>query len=151
MFRTYSCPECGDQFIHLNNRGMHESSSGLTQRIHDLLPRTADIIDNDDPYESWAVVRQRLDPPLWWHKEHKPRGKSLGTSQKFFLPRLAETIKRGVESGIWHSDSGVFVVWSDPPYDTGAVQRIGSDKEPVELSGTNWDEFLVAADSAPFL
>jgi len=148
--RSRRCPECGDQLIHLNNRGDHEAASGLLQWIHDNVPRQMDVIDDDLQPDAFEVVRRKLNPPLWLRIEHKPRGKGLRPSQQFLLPRMANSIQHGIHMQVYHPMSGVYVVWSDPPYESGAVSRVWPQLplrlgEERELKGAEWVNFWLAA------
>lgn len=148
---TYECPQCHDGLIHLNNRGPHEAASGFLQFIHNSLPRTMDTVDVDVPFH---IIRRQLDPPLRYYIEHKRIGGGLSDSQKFHLPREAQDIADGIAARRWHPDSGVFVVWSDPPYTHGEVRRFHTDStmgNPVQLTGPVWETFLRAEPDAPFI
>lgn len=80
--------------------------------------------------------------------EHKRRGGSLSDGQKKILSLLAESLQLLAARGLIHEQSGVFVVYSNPPYETGGLvkQLPGSSDHAVwrdqEMSGRKWLGFL---------
>lgn len=144
--RGYRCPICKDRLIHQERRGPHEAASGLLQWIHDNVGRRMNVVDDDSQPGRFHVVRQRVSPPLVREFEHKPSGFVLKDSQRFLLPIRALGLRSAVNVGQIHPDSGVFVVWSDPPHDSGVVAQV-SPVLPLMLSprmrltGSEWRDF----------
>jgi hypothetical protein len=134
-------PECGDVLIHQTNRGPTESSSAFGQFVFDEVGRLMYWSDVD------GVIYRRETAALRI-VEHKRRGGSLSDGQKKILSLLAKSLQLLAATGLIHEQSGVFVVYSDPPYETGGLvkQFHGSSDHVVwrdqEMSGRKWLGFL---------
>lgn len=115
------CPECGDRLIHQNNRGMHESSSGYGQYLHDKHGNVFWLMDIDLIIYKRATKILRIG-------EQKPLRGSPRPSQRFLLPLLAVGLKTLVMVGVLHRQSGVFVIFADPPFEGGITVR---EVEPI--------------------
>jgi len=138
------CPTCGERLIHQFGRGINESSSAYGQHIHDDYPQDFYWADIDG-------VIFKVDTGVLRIIEHKPAGVGLRQSQRTILPMLAAAVEFLVRDEGLHSDSGVFVVNSDHPFDTAAVRRYrrddrgkwvpGGDREAVQLNGSDLRNF----------
>lgn len=74
--------------------------------------------------------------------EQKPLGAGLKDSQSVVLGLLATAIKVLVLCRILHSQSGVFLVQSDAPFDMGVITQIGGDFRQ-QLSGEAFRLFKI--------
>lgn len=142
---SHNCPDCGARLIHQVSRGQNESSSAYGQHIHDDHPVDFHWADIDG-------VVYKLDTGIMRIIEHKPVGGALRDSQRAILPLLAGCIDILVDQDVLHPDSGVFVVNSDPPFDTALVRRYrrspddgkyrpGSIRDAVRLNGIDLADF----------
>lgn len=117
-----NCPECGDEMIHLANRGPHESSSAFGQYVHDR-----GEVDKRWREMFWmdidGAVRKNRTRVLRIF-EHKPMAGALSTGQKEVLPLLAKALQLLASTGLIHPQSGVFVLRSDHPHELMQVQQI---------------------------
>ena len=140
-----NCPECGDNLIHLSNRGPHESSSAFGQYIH----------DRGEQDRRWReMFWMDIDGAIRKNKtrvlrifEHKPHAGVLSKGQKEVLPLLAKALQLLASTGLVHRQSGVFVLYSDHPHDRVlVVQQKGWPQvqtwRPIELSGQVLEDFL---------
>lgn len=141
-----NCPECGDLLIHQSNRGHNESSSAFGQHVHDDLGKEFFFADIDG-----AVFKRR-------HKllrviEHKPRSGGPSKGQMSILPLLAVGVRVLTVVGTLHIESGVFIVNSDAPYESGRVIRIGRSgpQNDLEMSGDLFEAFKTGEPLGPFL
>lgn len=114
----YSCPHCKDKLIHQNNRGPRESSSGLGQHVFDRIDHVMDLVDID------LVVFKRATR-LLRIIEAKPPGGELGIAQRFVMPIIALAIRVLAGIGELHRDSGVYVLETGPPFETGVARSVG--------------------------
>ena len=145
------CPECKDRMIHQNNRGEHEASSGILQWIHDNVPRVMDVIDDDGNPHGFDIIRRKIRPRLWRRIEHKHRAGKPRDSQTELLPIIAASIAGSITRKMLHPASGVFIVWADPPFNSGRIAIVHPHlpfrhADPAELSGTPWKQFWTAID-----
>lgn len=140
-----NCPECGDELIHLANRGPHESSSAFGQYVHDRGEsdkrwREMFWMDID------GAVRKNRTRVLRIF-EHKPMSGVLSTGQKEVLPLLAKSLQLLASTGLIHPQSGVFVLRSDHPHDLMHVEQVKgwaytATWPPIVLSGDLLHAFL---------
>ncbi|HEX6970237.1 MAG TPA: hypothetical protein VF174_15690 [Micromonosporaceae bacterium] len=138
------CPSCGHPLIHQINRGNGESSSAYGQHIHDTYPQDFFWADVDGVIYKLATGIMRI-------VEHKPVGGSLRKSQTNILPMLAAALDVLVVEEVLNQDSGVFLVESDPPFDSARVRRYrreedgkwvpGYARDAVELTGNDLRNF----------
>lgn len=115
------CAECGSPL-----ESPSVSHSELGQWIHDNFPNTFYWMDLDGVIYKRATKILRI-------VEWKHRGQRLKSSQNTVLPLLAKGIDFLKTCNLISSESGVFVVWSCPPFKSALVRRI-SDDEGIELS-----------------
>lgn len=141
MCDNHHCPECGDRLIHQANRGHDESSSAFGQWIHDELSHEMHAPDLD-------TVIYKVSTRILRVLEHKTRGKHPSKSQNAVLPLLAKAVQLLAATGLVHPDSGVFIVYSDPPYDSASVQQVegwAARRAKMlcgELTGQPWRDFM---------
>lgn len=131
---------CGDRLIHQFNRGAHESSSALGQFVHDEVGKGVWWSDIDG-----AVFK--VDTRVLRVIEHKPSDGELSAGQERILQLLGMGIKSLIAHELVHPQSGVFVVRSEPPFNTSLVQRyrhwpLTRDGLRVEMHGEQWRRFL---------
>ncbi len=134
------CTECGDTLIHQSNRGPHESSSAFGQYVHDRIGLEMFWLDIDG-------ASYKLKTKVLRIIEHKPQGSVLSKGQKEVLPLLAKSIQLLASTGLVHEQSGVFVVRSDHPHDSGVVEQIEGWKSRAiwptqDMDGQLWKDFL---------
>lgn len=116
--RRFRCPDCNDRLIHQTMRGPHESSSGYGQHIHEHPDKEFYFIDLDG-------VTLKVRDGLIRIVENKRSDEHLSNSQRSIMPLLADGVKSLVESGRVNNQSGVFLVRSDPPYESADVRQFG--------------------------
>lgn len=126
------CPYCGGALIHQDKRGNGESSSAYGQHIHDDHENSFFWADVDGVIYKFATRIMRII-------EHKPVDGSLSKSQRTILPLLAAALDVLVAEDVLDPDSGVFLVQSDPPYDTARVRRYRRDADGTWIPGTSTD------------
>lgn len=124
----HNCPDCGDEFVHQNNRRGNESSSGYGQHIYDSYPKDFYYADVDGVIYKLATGIMRI-------VEHKPIGADLKPSQRAILPMLAASVDVLADVQVLNADSGVFVINSDWPYVKSHVRRFRRDGRGVWLPG----------------
>jgi hypothetical protein len=134
MCERYACPECGDVLIHQWRRGAKESGSAIGQHIFDHYPHDFDWCDLD------GVIRKSRNGILRF-VEHKPVGKRLHGSQSRILPLMAVLVTEAIRQHQAHAQSGVFVVYADPPFASALVEQIGGPFR-ADLTGDELDRFL---------
>lgn len=147
--RTFKCPSCGDKLIHLRNRGPHESSSPLGQHLHDVYPRTFNVVDDDA--EPRSIDVQKRTRSCVRRLEHKFPGQKLSTAQGTLLPVYAEAFGALVARGRLSDDSGVFVITCEIPPTSAEVERVwwtGQLRDKRELQGAQLDAFLTGEVAA---
>jgi hypothetical protein len=59
--------------------------------------------------------------------EHKNRDQSVRRSQRQVLPLLAIAVQGLVDANVVSPESGVYVMWSEGDFATGAVNRVTTD------------------------
>lgn len=139
------CPDCGDALIHQFDRGPHESSSAFGQYIHDRgevdrVWREMFWMDIDGAiYKKRTTVLRII--------EHKPHLGALSAGQREVLPHLAKALQLLAATGLVHSQSGVFVLYSDHPHDSALVHQVAGWQRtqvmpPTALAGELLDKFL---------
>ena len=135
----HKCEHCGDDLIHQTNRGMNESSSAFGQHIHDNYETTFWWIDID------GIIYKKTTH-IFRVIENKSRDGNLRPSQKYILPLLATIIMMLIYLNILHKESGVFLVKSDKPFDTGEIIQIlpgisYHSGESIEMDKDKFDLF----------
>ena len=129
----YICPECGDKLIHQTKRTYQESSSAYGQHIYDDYPHTFYYCDIDGAqYKNATRVLRIL--------EHKRPGQQIKPSEKTILGLLQKGIDTLIPAGIVHPDSGVYIVRSEPPWETAEIQSIKTGMIYI-LSGESLSKF----------
>lgn len=114
----YKCPDCKERLVHQDSKGPDESTSGYGQYIHDNYGNTFYWMDGD------GILFKKRNRMLRFI-EHKEFRQQLRPSQETILPILATLIQMLVMVRVIHEQSGVFVVYSDPPYvDAITVRQI---------------------------
>lgn len=140
------CPDCGDILIHQSNRQEDESSSEFGQYVHDRGERDRSWREMYWLDVDGVICKKRTQ--VLRIIEHKNRADDLSDGQKHVLPLLAKALQLLVATRLIHSQSGVFVVYSDHPHDSARVRQIGGwggiDKasQPRELTGIELDGFI---------
>lgn len=114
------CPECGGRLVHQDSKRSHESSSALGQHVHDTLPTTFYWMDVDGAVYKRATRILRII-------EHKNRDQSVRGSQRQVLPLLAIAVQGLVDANVVSPESGVYVMWSEGDFTSGAVNRVTTD------------------------
>jgi hypothetical protein len=115
------CPKCG-----ANLRDKDISHSEFGQYVHDKLPRTFYWSDTDgNSYKKATRILRVIE-------EKKP-GQGLKKSQKCILPLFAEGIDYLISLRRVHEQSGVFIIHTEPPYDSAIVSQICSKKKSLAL------------------
>lgn len=135
------CPNCGDRLAHHHNIGSNESRSGFGQWVHDNLPNEFYFMDGDAfVYKAKTQVLRFL--------EIKNIGDELKDSEHVILPFLATAIwalKHSPFTYKLNKESGVFVVWTESPYDYGIIQEVklnGGRGKKLKLEGQEWLRFI---------
>lgn len=134
-----NCPDCGDRLVHQTRRGRDEASSAFAQAIHDNLPNDFFLMDAD-----WLVYKKMTRTLRFI--EHKYVNQALSPSQDAILPRLAAALGHLRNTKDYAvEESGVYVVWSDPPFTEGLVAEYDHQGKvgPAQLfGGDRWSHFL---------
>lgn len=125
--------ECGDQLIHQNRRGIHESSSLLGQHIHDRYPVAFDYMDIDGAI--WKMSTRRLVVI-----EHKYPGQMLRSSQKRVLPLFGAMVELAIKHELINS-GGAYLLYGAPPFVQATVTKWPGDITR-DLNQTEVDAFL---------
>lgn len=86
--------------------------------------------------------------------EHKHPGRPLKDSQKDVLELVAKSVQLLSATRLVHPHSGVFVVRSELPHESGVVERIDGWQPrktvpKVELLEERWREFLTGEECLP--
>lgn len=110
------------------------SSSDLGQYIHDTYPVEFYFADIDGAIFKKSTKIKRVF-------ECKSPGQRLKPSQAWLLQDISKQLEEQIKSGEISPESGVFIVWGDPPFDVIEVCRIG-EQESVVLHGRRKDNFL---------
>jgi len=120
-----------DDFVRDPNR----SSSEFGQWIHEKLPRVMFAIDLD------MVIYKKSTRILRIIEEKRPH-QCLKDSQQCILPLLAKAVDSLKREGMVHRQSGVFVVFTEPPFNSGRIEQIGGEYE-MTLDGERWRHFCI--------
>lgn len=116
---------------------MDDSASELGQWVHDNLPRKFSFMDLDG-------VIWKAGPNVLRIVEQKHPGQGLKLSQRLILPLLAGGIDGLIEQGKISRQSGVFVVHTDPPFDSAFVAPVNTLTTITarRLTGDEWKRFM---------
>lgn len=98
------------------------SASELGQYIHDELPRTFDWIDIDGATQKTSKNTLRII-------EQKNPGQRLKGSQRRIFSKLAKAINFLICERDISENSGVFIVWTEPPYSEAIVSQVYGCRE----------------------
>lgn len=109
------CPECNSEFDFPRDKDISHSEFG--QWIHDEIPRNFDWIDIDG-------VSRKSKTGIIRIVEEKRFGQELKGSQKRILSRLALGIEHLAKSGYAKYGSGVFVIYTEPPYNKSIIRQV---------------------------
>jgi len=114
--------------IHQLHRKSNESASAYLQHLREDRPHTFTVCDSD----GWIFKRATN---IARYVEHKPRGGRLQRTTREILQLQQQLLLRAARVGTVHPQSGVFVVYADPPFTSAYVEWIDPFGCPV---GT-WD------------
>jgi hypothetical protein len=124
------CYKCKKRFV----RDKNMSNSEFGQWIHDSFPNTFFGID---VYQVIYKQRTRILRIL----EQKLTHQQLKPSQECILLLLATAVDHLLKTGLVDEQSGVFVVFSDPPFKSASITQIGKNIS-LHLDGEEWERFI---------
>jgi hypothetical protein len=129
--------------MHWGPMGPHESSTALGQWVHDSIPRDFWFKDDDVRPEHFTVGK--VSTHIFREIEHKFRYQLLSIGELELMTLQARAIQSLVDRREVSPFSGAFVVYTDPPYVTAAVEKIhpdGTKSLPIRLMGEQVKRFI---------
>lgn len=130
------CPHCNNEFDMPRDPNISHSAFG--QWVHDNFPNNFFWSDVD------GIVFKRATRILRVMEEKRP-GQTLKDSQRTILPLLARGVSRLVDLGIIHPQSGVFIIYTEPPYTTATISQVDNYINK-ELSTDEFKSFITGLE-----
>lgn len=138
--------------MHWEPRGPDESTSSFGQWIHDKLPNTFWLVDDDIRPNHWSI--RKLKSRIYREIEHKWRGQPVKPSEQDVMVLRAIGIQHLIAEGYISPFSGAFVFWSDAPFISAVAEKVAADGSyglPIRLHGEQVKQFVGCWGSTEFM
>ncbi len=139
------CPGCSDRMIHQLRRKNNESASAYLQHLRDDRPHTFTVCDNDlsEHGSGWIYKRETK---IARYCEVKKRGDHVQSTTREVLQLQQQMLLRAANLRTVHPQSGVFVIYGDPPFTSAYcvwVDPYGYPVAPWDGSGPRWAGYVM--------
>jgi hypothetical protein len=125
--------------IHQLHRKNDEAASAYLQHLRADRPHNFTVCDAD----GWIYKRETK---IARFVEHKPRGGRVQRTTAEILALQSEMIRRSVGISVLHPQSGVFIVYADPPFESAFAEWV----DPWGMTVPRWESGPTWAANVPF-